>query len=471
MDEENMAEPAVTIGSGDALNAYAVPGAPAYAAQKLAIRSGTAAAPDTVAQPLLKVERTIEFTDAALEAAGFPDSAGVESFSALQPIATGTAACQVQPVGIVGVGINQCGTDSPDLVQARPDALGVYGLGIAGLDCVGAGIGGYFQARRYGESGRMTGVEIQTYNYPLTPLGYTPLGHSSCAMWINANGRADTPAGILLSNPFGRQFTYGIAFTAQAAGGRTGGVSQAAIRDDSHAVTTLLVGGAHADAIDTRGAALTGSALIMADGHRAGWSDAGIARGGPARVRISDGGAGLGDIEAAGASFAATVTIVTANAMAMRAFDSGPIGTSSGATVTLGTLATPTGAGQRIGAVNFVGAGQTVAGSVGMAAGQAWTGGARGAQLVFSTTAQGGSTSAARMTLDGSALNLKAGVALAANGLKVVGARAAGWSLPTGTASRAAFDTATIGLEALAERVKALIDDLHAAGGHGLIGD
>ena len=52
-------------------------------------------------------------------------------------------------------------------------------------------------------------------------------------------------------------------------------------------------------------------------------------------------------------------------------------------------------------------------------------------------------------------------------GTKVVGGRVGGWGVPTGTASRASFDTATAGVADLASRLKALIDDLTA---HGLIG-
>lgn len=53
------------------------------------------------------------------------------------------------------------------------------------------------------------------------------------------------------------------------------------------------------------------------------------------------------------------------------------------------------------------------------------------------------------------------------NDLPVVGPRVTGWEAPTGTASRTTFDTATVTLEFLARRVKALVDDLM---GHGLIG-
>lgn len=54
--------------------------------------------------------------------------------------------------------------------------------------------------------------------------------------------------------------------------------------------------------------------------------------------------------------------------------------------------------------------------------------------------------------------------------IQVVGPRKTGWATATGTATRTTFDTATVTTAQLAERVKALIDDLHATAGHGLIG-
>jgi hypothetical protein len=56
---------------------------------------------------------------------------------------------------------------------------------------------------------------------------------------------------------------------------------------------------------------------------------------------------------------------------------------------------------------------------------------------------------------------------LLVQGTQVAGARRTGWSGAGGAASRASFDTASVTTEALAQRVKALIDDLVA---HGLIG-
>jgi hypothetical protein len=52
-------------------------------------------------------------------------------------------------------------------------------------------------------------------------------------------------------------------------------------------------------------------------------------------------------------------------------------------------------------------------------------------------------------------------------GVQIIGARQAGWGAPTGTATRTTFATSTVTLEQLAQRVKAIVDDLTT---HGLIG-
>ncbi|HVQ09362.1 MAG TPA: hypothetical protein VMS43_13095 [Allosphingosinicella sp.] len=53
------------------------------------------------------------------------------------------------------------------------------------------------------------------------------------------------------------------------------------------------------------------------------------------------------------------------------------------------------------------------------------------------------------------------------DGVKVVGNRVTGWAVPGGTASRASYETGTVTVFQLAQRVKALIQDLTD---HGLIG-
>jgi hypothetical protein len=53
---------------------------------------------------------------------------------------------------------------------------------------------------------------------------------------------------------------------------------------------------------------------------------------------------------------------------------------------------------------------------------------------------------------------------------RVISTRKTGWGAPTGTSTRTTFDTTTVTTEELAQRVKALIEDLGATSGHGLIG-
>ncbi len=70
-----------------------------------------------------------------------------------------------------------------------------------------------------------------------------------------------------------------------------------------------------------------------------------------------------------------------------------------------------------------------------------------------------------RVTIDSSAANFIVPIQYAGN--QVLAARRTGWSAASGTASRSSFATGTVTTAELAERVKALIDDLTA---HGLIG-
>lgn len=72
------------------------------------------------------------------------------------------------------------------------------------------------------------------------------------------------------------------------------------------------------------------------------------------------------------------------------------------------------------------------------------------------------------LQLDGSGnAHIPSGSSWQVGGVDVVGDRVTGWSAATGTATRSTFATSSVSLSALAERVKALIDDLIA---HGLIG-
>jgi hypothetical protein len=67
--------------------------------------------------------------------------------------------------------------------------------------------------------------------------------------------------------------------------------------------------------------------------------------------------------------------------------------------------------------------------------------------------------------IDGGGLNVSSTIRI--GGVQVAGGRRGGWTAATGSASRTGFDTDSVTTTGLAERVKALIDDLIA---HGLIG-
>jgi hypothetical protein len=106
--------------------------------------------------------------------------------------------------------------------------------------------------------------------------------------------------------------------------------------------------------------------------------------------------------------------------------------------------------------------------------------GASGGNLVFfSTTVNdermrldvngnlgiGSSTPIARLDVQNGSVNTSEHYRV--DGTQVVSNRATGWAAPTGTATRTTFATSTVTTAQLAERVKALIDDLTS---HGLIG-
>lgn len=64
-------------------------------------------------------------------------------------------------------------------------------------------------------------------------------------------------------------------------------------------------------------------------------------------------------------------------------------------------------------------------------------------------------------------MNSGAGYEIKIQNQKVVSKRKTGWQAAAGTATRTSFTTSTVTTAELAQRVKALVDDLIA---HGLIG-
>jgi len=236
-----------TAGTGDAQQLFN-----SSSGQVLDFRLGTSATPDTSLNAGLKVTRTMGHADDG----GASDDG--EQLTAILGAAVGVTAMVGQPVGVVGIA-KHSGTTSG--TGRRPDAVGIYGIGDITGSGTGVGIGAFFQGRREESTGKLTGVEIQTANYGGAALTYSSTGFSSGGIWLNANGDADSAAGIMIANPFGFQFEVGIAFVGQVAGGKTGGISAAAIRDDSTATKSYDIRGTHNIAIDATGATLSGGVL------------------------------------------------------------------------------------------------------------------------------------------------------------------------------------------------------------------
>lgn len=238
----------VTVGTGDAIT-YGMATAP----DKLSVKKGTAAAPDTGIVPLVKVERWISIPGASIT------GDGVEACSAIVGSAQGTAANEVQPVGVTGIA-KSSGTTNPAGTPA-PDAVGVYGVGLV-LDAgIGVGIGGFFSGRTTSTSGKASGVEANVYNNTGVAGSVATSGYpGTVGVWVTADGNARSGAGIALGNPFGRQFDVGLHFNGQLVGGLTGPVASASIQDDSTSTTAIKIGGTHTNAMTV---ASTGGKVLI----------------------------------------------------------------------------------------------------------------------------------------------------------------------------------------------------------------
>lgn len=129
----------------------------------------------------------------------------------------------------------------------------------------------------------------------------------------------------------------------------------------------------------------------------------------------------------------------------------------------------------RIGAFLFNGydgSAEVLGGAMIVQTSQAWSTTARGTKITFYTTPNSTTTLTAGLVVeqDGTATitnNANVGGEYRVDNTRVVTNRVTGWAAATGTASRATFATGTVTTAQLAQRVKALIDDLMT---HGLIG-
>jgi|SRR5215207_2837589 len=228
-------------------------------AQRMNIRHGSVANPVVTSGPTFKVSRTEAATRAAIEAVGGAGTDGAEQVGAIMGVSVGTSSTEVQPVAIYGAAKN-----SSSAAGGGDDACAIYGTGRVTGTGTGSGIGGFLLGRRDNDTGNANALELHCANWGTVATPYTSIGFSkSQALWINCSGNADSASGITISCAFERQFENGISFTAQVSGGKTGGVREAAIRDDSTAVESIVINGSHTNGLNLKGGTFSGWGIAL----------------------------------------------------------------------------------------------------------------------------------------------------------------------------------------------------------------
>lgn len=232
--------------SGDRLHFYAKNSPNGVPGQRMEIKHGTSASPVTLIGPTTKVSRTGAVTQAAIEAAGTVGTDGSDQLAAIMGISRGTAAEEVQGVGVTGMAWTESTVGSPG-----NDACGIYGVGWSKSTSTGAlGIGGVFVGRTDSATGKTTSIELMSYNASGADGTLAASGASGTkGIWMNAGGTGKTAVAIQIGHAFNQQFLYGMHANSQVGttDGLTGGISEAFIRDDSTAKKSVWIRGTHSE--------------------------------------------------------------------------------------------------------------------------------------------------------------------------------------------------------------------------------
>jgi len=232
----------LTLGTGDAVS-YAN----TTSGQRLALKRGTAASPDSSVNPILKVERTMQVAHTSFAGDGF------EACAAILGMNKGTTTNDGQVVGVAGFSTSASTTVAS---TGGDDACGLYGLGRVTGSSTGTGIGGFFNGRRDTNTGRAVGIEVSIDNNTATADSYNPSSFSGTeGIWLHATGTARSAVGLLIGNPFNVQLDVGVGIIGQGTGGP---ILSASWRDDGQAVTALDINGTHTNILDTQGATISG---------------------------------------------------------------------------------------------------------------------------------------------------------------------------------------------------------------------
>jgi hypothetical protein len=218
------------LGTGDEVHVF-TPAVPT----RLRIASGTGTAPDRLAQPLIKFERTQQLllTDPGIVGDGSAQAA------VLAVVVTGTLANQVQPLAIYGGAV----TNGPyNSTAGYFHARNLYATGSANA---------LFALARTDTSavtGGALGFELDTENESGVRTAYDPTGFNRVTnLWLNVLGAAGGNAAILLANGFNSPGKWQVGIGFQAMNG--GPVQESSLRDNGQAAISLDVRGSHTTAL------------------------------------------------------------------------------------------------------------------------------------------------------------------------------------------------------------------------------
>lgn len=222
----------------------------------LRLSKGTSASPDTNLVPMMKIERTANFDNTGIS------GDGAEFTTAFQSISKGTTQNGLQVVGMYGAATS---SSTNQTTSGADDACAIYGASIITGSGTGTAIGGFLSSRKDTTTGKVNALELSVRNQTSTADAYSSTGfQDSQGIWIHGTGLTNVSAGIVFGNPFGPQFDVGIGFTSGVAGGQTGAVKTASIRDDGNAISSLVLNGHHTTGIDLSGATISGNAINLA---------------------------------------------------------------------------------------------------------------------------------------------------------------------------------------------------------------
>lgn len=227
---------------------------------------GSSGSPITVGKPNIKLSRYENINSTEMPNPASNERNAIISLVSNAPV---TSTPQVSCINAVARGGGTTG---------GADVCPISAVGILSNSTAnGFGMGAYFEGRRSVTTGNAYGVEITIANDTATSGTYNPAGASdTMGIWLPSRGDAsgsDNAVGIALAglgSP-NSQFKVGYACLQDS-------IANEAFRDDSNAVTSLLINGSHTYGIDLNGGAYSGSQIrLKNDAYVKGRNGAGSA--------------------------------------------------------------------------------------------------------------------------------------------------------------------------------------------------